>query len=129
VRVAAEVTRWVVPLKARAVAALLALLQIGCAHRSSGELGRLQPVVDPYSRNLIVCIPTAFGNVVGGFPGLLPLAPFGLVDMDEHETTERIASYLSGALSLVPALVVGGAVGTPFLPFSYLADEDPCHWN
>jgi hypothetical protein len=90
-------------------------------------------VIDPYSRNGIVCIPTALGNVIGGVPGMIPLAPFGLVfglvDLDEHETTGRVASWLFFGFSTFPAIVVGGAVGTPFLPFSYLAPENPCNFN
>ena len=50
--------------------AILALLAVGCAHRAApGELGPLHPVVDPYSRNLIVCIPTALGTRSAGFGG------------------------------------------------------------
>ena len=120
----------VVRMKATRTLAILTLLALGCAHRSpAGELGPLQPLIDPYSRNGIVCMPTALGNAIGGFPGQIPLAPFGLVDMDEHETTERVASWLLFSFSVFPALVVGGAVGTPFLPFSYLAPEDPCNFN
>ncbi|HVH07731.1 MAG TPA: hypothetical protein VNE71_17195 [Myxococcota bacterium] len=115
-------------MKATAGVAILALVLVGCAHRSPDQLGPLQPVIDPYSRNGIVCIPTGLGNVIGGVPGQLALAPFALVDMEVHRTTERIASYLMAVLSIAPALVVGGAMGTPFLPFSYLADEEPCHW-
>jgi hypothetical protein len=63
-----------------------------------------------------------------GSQARLLLAPFALVDLDEHRTTERVAGYLTGAFVLLPALVVGGAVGTPFLPYSYLADEDPCNF-
>lgn len=88
----------------------------------------MQPVMDAYSRNDVVCLPTALGNAVGGLPGTLLLAPFALVDLDRHKTTERVAGYLTGAFVTVPALVVGGAVGTPFLPFSYLAAENPCNF-
>jgi hypothetical protein len=102
---------------------------VACAHRGSpDEFGPLQPVIDPYSRNLIVCLPTAFGNAAGGLPGQLLLAPFAFVDLDKHQTTERVAGYLTGALVLGPALVLGGVVGTPFLPFSYLAEEYPCNF-
>jgi hypothetical protein len=107
---------------------ILALVLVGCAHRSPDQLGPLQPVVDPYSRNGIVCLPTGLGNLIGGVPGQLALAPFTFVDMEKHQTIERIASYLMVVLSIAPAFVAGGALGTPFLPFSYLADEEPCHW-
>lgn len=88
----------------------------------------MQPAMDLYSRNVIVCLPTALGNAAGGLPGTLLLAPFALVDLDKHQTTERVAGYLTGAFVTVPALVGGGAVGTPFLPFSYLAEENPCNF-
>jgi hypothetical protein len=108
----------------RPLAALLACLVplTGCAHRleHGAKPHRLRRFVDPYSRNSIVCVPTAIGNLAGapGLPLWLATAPLGDV-------------YVSAAVRTVfvtaPAFAGGALTGLPFLPLSYLEPEEPCH--
>jgi len=98
--------------RAALVACLLALT--GCAQRLQeiDYWGDLKPVLDPYSRNSIVCVPTAIGNLIGGAPGV----PLWLLS----------GGSLRPIVVDIPAFAVGGIVGLPFIPLSYLRPEDPC---
>ena len=99
--------------RARAGLLACAIALTGCAHRlQEYDLwAPLKPVLDPYSRNPIVCIPTAVGNIIGGAPGI-PLW--------------ALSGGLLRPLIDLPAFAVGGVVGLPFIPLSYLRPEDPC---
>jgi hypothetical protein len=89
------------------------------------------PGIDLYSRNGIVCLPTGIGNVACGLPGWILATPFGAVCASQHEFCEQdaVASIgvgLAVALIWTPAYLCGAATGSLFIPFSYLADENPC---
>jgi hypothetical protein len=116
-------------------------LATSCAQTGGGELAPapLHGVIGAYSRNEIVCVPTAVGNILGLSVGwaltvaALPLTlPLILVaDKRDWSTRARgddsaLAKAGIGVL-LFPAFFLGGVVGTPFLPFSYLAEESPCN--
>src|SRR5262245_22754553 len=115
------------------VVACLSLLLCACAQRT-GFFGPLDPVADEYARNQIVCLPTGIGNLAG-LPGFILLLPFGYLEErrgrydDEIGPVRVVQMTAFGVLVLGPAALGGFAVGTPFLPLSYLADEDPCHFS
>ena len=107
-------------------AILVALLLSGCANRGQVPTGRFEPFNELYSRHLIVCLPTAIGNSIGWVPGIIIAAPFWLVARLVSEPTARkVASPIAGG----PTLFGGFVLGTPFLPFSYLAREQACRWE
>jgi hypothetical protein len=105
------------------VTVLLAEL-CGCAWRTEPDaLGAWTPAVNLYSRNKIVCVPTAIGNLSGGLLGALLISPIVAIEqLVASSETEEITRVAVG----FPALLTGGILGTPFLPFSYLASEKPC---
>jgi hypothetical protein len=109
---------------ARPLAALLACLVSlsGCAHRleHGAKPQRLRRFVDPYSRNSIVCVPTAIGNLAGvpGVPLWLATVPFNDVSISTAARTVFVTA---------PAFAGGALTGLPFLPLSYLEPEVPCH--
>lgn len=123
------------PLNVRPLlAALVAFSCAGCgwrgglvrsdaqAHRDTPHLHALRVAHDQYSRNGIVCGPTYVGNVLGAAAG----SPFFLIGWWlKTASLEKTGSAVMTA-GWVPVYIVGGALGTPFLPFSYLAKEDPC---
>src|SRR5262245_56727032 len=79
-------------------------------------------VNDQYSRNAIVCAPIFLGNALGLVVGSPFLAlGIGLSRAGMPKTGGGIA--MAG---YVPIYLLGGALGTPFLPFSYLMKENPC---
>ncbi len=94
------------------------------------ELGPLSPAVRAYARNPIVCAPTAAGNVIGGVVGYFPALALGLVTFPVLMALPDGAAEatLRGYFYTLPYLV-GFTLGTPFLPFSYLAGEDPCRFE
>ena len=102
---------------------LAALLLSACAHRGQVPVGPLEPISELYSRNIVVCIPTAIGNFIGWAPSMVIASPFWVVI---RPFSARSASNVVSALVTGPTLLGGFVVGTPFLPFSYLLDEDPC---
>ncbi len=80
-------------------------------------------MVYAYSRNEIVCTPTAIGNLIGlpaapifGAAGFVLAAPFMPLD---RELPKRVGTKAA----LVPILAGGAVTGTPFLPLSYLGEE------
>lgn len=88
----------------------------------------------PYGRNGIVCTPTAVvGHLVGGGTALavLPLYLVGgpidyfITPKPRSEHPPPIASALSN-VSWFVGTFAGSVAGTPFLPFSYLADQRQC---
>jgi hypothetical protein len=96
----------------------------GCALQS-GPVGfeSWAPVTRPYSRNLVVCAPTALGNYAGALVGGAVSAPFaGVATLIGKGGGEKVVR----AFATGPALLVGGITGLPFLPLSYLFDENPC---
>lgn len=86
--------------------------------------------LDLYSRNFIVATPTATANAICapvGAVGILALLP----------ETSSSSSSLNGdgilALMELGGLVGGGAcgmvVGSPFIPLSYMCDENPWYYQ
>jgi hypothetical protein len=107
-----------------ALSALLASGGWGCALQT-GPVGfeSLAPVTRPYSRNLVVCAPTAVGNYAGALVGGAVSAPFaGVAALIGDGGGEKVVRVFA----TVPALLVGGITGLPFLPVSYLFAEKPC---
>ncbi|CAI8834281.1 conserved protein of unknown function [Methylocaldum szegediense] len=88
----------------------------------------------PYGRNGIVCTPsTIVGHLVGGATALavLPLyivggpIDYGIGLARSSEQPPPVASALSN-VSWAFGTFAGAIAGTPFLPFSYLADQHQC---
>jgi hypothetical protein len=77
---------------------------------------------DQYSRNSIVCAPTLIGNALGTFVG----SPFLLGAAKAKHEHWNLAADSLWYTGMVPVYALGGALGTPFLPFSYLKRSDPC---
>jgi hypothetical protein len=116
-------------------------LATSCAQTGSGRLAPapLHGAIEAYSRNEIVCVPTAVGNILGLTVGwaltlaTLPLTLPVILLADKHDWSTRARgddSVLAKAgigFLLFPAFLLGGVTGTPFLPFSYLAEESPCN--
>lgn len=110
---------------------ILIALVIACGHRvEPDDLGLYRPahpLVEQYSRNQVVCVPTLVGNVVGAIPVLpfialyqvwhpgYPRGPVGRVGVETLET-----------LFMTSVLLGGAVTGTLFLPVSYLAPESYC---
>ena len=104
----------------------------GCAQRMGGDFFG-KPAFDLYSRNPIVCIPTGIGNLAG-VPGMLVVGPVVVAidaafDPDEDGVFPWIVMPFSTVLVAIPAYAGGLALGTPFVPVSFLSDEDPCDWG
>lgn len=96
----------------------------GCALQSGPPcLKGLAPVARPYSRNWVVCAPTAVGNYAGALAGGVLSAPFAAT---AELYREGAGEQVIRVFATVPALLAGGTTGLPFLPLSYLADENPC---
>lgn len=113
------------------VAALSWIALPGCAMSPPpAELGPLSPAVRAYARNPLVCAPTALGNGIGGVAGYLPALALGLVTfpllavLPERAEEAAVRTYFYS----LPYLL-GFALGTPFLPVSYLAPEDACRFG
>ena len=120
----ARTSRCGLPIAVVALSALLATGGWGCALQT-GPVGfeSLAPVTRPYSRNLVVCAPTAVGNYAGALVGGAVSAPFaGVAALIGDGGGEKVVRVFA----TVPALLVGGLTGLPFLPLSYLFDENPC---
>lgn len=114
---------------------MFSLLSIGCGSRGfavraaheapSGENSAVtlaRKINDQYSRNAIVCTPTMIGNFVGMIAG----SPFFLIGKGANSLGLERTAIGFGVMGNIPIYVVGGALGTPFLPFSYIAREKPC---
>jgi hypothetical protein len=107
--------------------AVLSGTAAACAVRGfPPQSGPLEPFVDAYSRNDLVCVPTFIGNVVGfsftapaALALVIPLAPF----------SGELAGEGAMLISLSGAYLVGGIFGTPFVPPSLLLPEEPCLTN
>ena len=124
--------------RARSVACCLALCVLtsatGCASKlPEGQLAAfepMRPLVTEFSRP-IVCVPTAVGNVAGGLAGApLALAVFPFVWPATWFTEDD--DYLFQAYGTAfwgPVLLLGGATGAPFYPFSLLADDSQCDFG
>jgi hypothetical protein len=94
------------------------------------ELGPLSPAVRAYSRNPVVCAPTAVGNAIGGAVGYLPALALGFVTFPLLAALpERAADATLRAYFYTLPYLLGLALGTPALPFSYLAPADPCEFR
>lgn len=89
------------------------ILITGCAFRSVRDPAAIKPFYNLYSRNFIVAAPTAVANGVCGAAGGLVL---GLATGNE-------GGFIGG--SVLGAHACGAVVGLPFIPFSYLCEENP----
>jgi hypothetical protein len=89
------------------------VLLAGCAFRSDPVPDTIKPFYNLYSRNFIVAAPTAAANGVCGAAGGLAL---GMYSGNEG------GFYLGG---LVGAHACGAVIGLPFIPLSYLCEENP----
>ena len=98
------------------------------------QLARVAYDEGPYGRNAIVCVPTLAGGGLGavvsapilvvGYIIVVPidLAAYGMGWADDQGGAWPLMGVLTDVGWLV-ADVVGFVTGTPFLPFSYIADE------
>jgi hypothetical protein len=92
---------------------VILVLVTGCAFRSNNVHDTTESFYNLYSRNFVVAAPTAVANgVCGGVSGL------ALGVYTGHE-----AGFYVGAL--VGAHACGAVVGLPFIPLSYLCEENP----
>ncbi|MBW2267605.1 MAG: hypothetical protein JRH16_03435 [Deltaproteobacteria bacterium] len=121
------------PLRCLAIGVLA--LGIGCAStledsQLAGFEGMREPIT-AFSRNPIVCAPTALGNTVGGLIGApLALAVFPLVWPATLFTSDDDYLFqIYGTTFWGPVLLTGGAIGGVFYPLSLLADENPCSFG
>jgi len=94
---------------------ILAILVLvaGCAFRSDRVSGTMEPYYNLYSRNYIVAAPTAVANGVCGVAGGLAL---GFV-------TGNGDAFIGGGV--IGGYACGAVVGLPFIPLSYLCEENP----
>ena len=120
----------------RLPALLLALsLCVGCASDlPPAQLGLYEPFapqVTTFSRNTLVCAPTAMGNAVGGVVGyplaLLTLGPAWLAGWFSDD--EDLAFKIYGTPFWTPVLLMGGVTGALFLPPALFMDEEPCDFG
>ena len=127
------------PVSWHVVALLGWLIITGCAVDNIGEnpesLGLYAPaypLIVQYSRNPIVCGPTAIGNLIAApLYSTLDL-PVLLVPGNRpgHRTpTWDFLRWNLHTVALTPVLVGGAITGTGALPFSYLADKQPCGFH
>ena len=99
-----------------AVVLIAVLTQSACAMRGMTG-GPIAPLADLYSRNMIVAGPTLSGNLIGcgvGVAFALALRPIARASGDDDDAVMLYAI-------MVPSYAGGFALGTPFLPFSFLA--------
>lgn len=99
----------------RVVIPIMILLVSSCAYRTvqSGNPGEFEPVYNLYSRNFVVAAPTAAANVICGVANGIAV---GAIVADGN-------AMLGGAA--LGAHACGAIVGLPFIPISYLCEEDP----
>jgi hypothetical protein len=110
-------------------------LGIGCASTlEEGQLAGFEPLRKPiteFSRNAIVCAPTALGNTVGGLAGgVLALAIYPLVWPATLFTADD--DYLFDAYGTAfwgPTLLGGAITGGLFYPLAMRASERPCSFG
>jgi hypothetical protein len=118
-------------------------LVTSCAQTHGGHNAPppLDAAIEAYSRNQIVCVPTAVGNILGvivdwavivaALPVTLPI----VLMVDKRDPSPRAGDddsiFVKAGLGVLmfPVLLIGGVVGTPFLPFSYLAPESRCNFG
>lgn len=103
----------------RLTVSIIFSLIAGCAYRSAppAKQGALEPYVNLYSRNFVVAAPTAVANNVCGVVGGVALT---VVTVDGN-------ALVPGAVA--GALACGAVVGLPFIPLSYLCEENPWYIN
>jgi hypothetical protein len=89
------------------------VLMAGCAFRSAPVPDTIKPYYNLYSRNFIVAAPTAMANGVCGAAGGIALGFY----------SGQEGGFYVG--SLVGAHACGAVVGLPFIPLSYLCEENP----
>jgi hypothetical protein len=89
------------------------LFLAGCAFRSDRVPTTMEPYYNLYSRNFVVAAPTAAANGVCGVAGGVAL---GLL------TAHEGGFYAGGVIG---AHACGSVVGLPFIPLSYLCEENP----
>jgi hypothetical protein len=108
---------------------------IGCASTlEDGQLAGFEGMRGPitaFSRNPIVCAPTALGNAVGSLVGApLALAIYPLVWPATFFTSnDDYLFQIYGTTFWGPVLLSGGAIGGLFYPLSLLRGEDPCSFG
>ncbi len=90
----------------------------GCAIENSRLPGSETPIVRAYGRNAIVGVPTLVGNTVGLLVAAPAVVAFEMMD----EPTSGCGSWV-GWTAAGPVYLMGGLVGTPFLPLALLAPE------
>jgi hypothetical protein len=93
------------------------VLITGCAFRADNVSDTIEPFYNLYSRNFVVAAPTAAANGVCGGVGGLALGIY----------TGHEAGFYAGALA--GAHACGAVVGLPFIPLSYLCEENPWTLN
>ncbi len=98
------------------------------------QLARVAYDEGPYGRNAIVCLPTTAGGglaavvsapiLVIAYVIVVPidLAAYGMGLTDDEDGAWPLMGVLTD-VGWLAADVVGFVTGTPFLPFSYIADE------
>jgi hypothetical protein len=94
----------------------VALLISGCAAR--GALPS-NAVTDAYSRNFIVATPTAAANIACALP--FANAPTEVPQWEPGKTWVKSVHFMI----LASSATCGAVVGLPFIPASYLCDENP----
>ena len=94
---------------------LILSLLAGCAFRAEQPTNheKSESYTDLYSRNFLVAAPTASANALCGAAGGVAVASHGG------------DAYASVGGVLLGAHVCGAIVGLPFIPLSYLCDENP----
>lgn len=103
---------------------LLASFIHGCAYRGEMRSGnnRIDEINDLYSRNSIVAAPTYVGNALIIITAYALFWPLDLFPKSVKDSSEK---HISGNILTGLVLFGGFIIGTPFLPFSYLCEEDP----
>ena len=100
------------------IALLIIPLVTGCAAPIKNKRGHVKDSTPAYSRNAVVSVPTAVGNVAGGLVGVGLGAVVALpAILSGHPETIRDVFAWS-------TIVGGGVVGTPFIPLSKVFPED-----
>ena len=108
---------------------------IGCASTlEEGQLAGFEGMrerITEFSRNPMVCAPTAVGNTIGGLMGApLALAIYPLVwPATLFTSNDDYLFQTYGTTFWGPVLLTGGAFGGLFYPFSRMMEEDPCSFG
>ena len=100
------------------IALLIIPIITGCAAPIKNKRGQVDDVTPAYSRNAVVSVPTAVGNVAGGIVGIGLGAIVALpAILSGHPESIRDVFIWS-------TVVGGGVVGTPFILISKFFPED-----